>query len=280
MTAPLLALLSPLLLSLSPPPVQAQVTAAADTSPAISDATRQPAVHTLPRDRAPLATRVGPGDPLTFEAALAPSISATAYARAGGVVVRVQVHPAQVVAAGDTLAHLEPGLLRLRCELDAMHRDELQARLRRVLQLEREGLVSAYERERLQHEALRADLAYREAVLNLSQLVLTAPISGIVTHVHIQPGQRVSTGQACVALADLTDLQAELPIPMDRLAQVRLHQTVTAHLAPARALKGRILRLAPVIDPDTGCCLALARFPSAGHAVLPGSVARITVPAQ
>ena len=281
MTAPSLVPLTLLLtISLSRPSLQAEESPPPLAQAAVADATRQPVVDTLPDRGAPAATLVGPGDRLVFEAALAQAVSATVYARQSGIVDRVFVEPAQSVAAGDTLALLEEGLLGLRCQLDAMHRDELQTRLGHVRRLAKQGMISAYERDRLEHEATRADLSYREAVLSLSRLVLTAPVSGIVSHVQVEPGAPVSTGQPCFLLVDPTDLQVELPIPMDRLGQVRVDQPVTARLEPSAVLHGRILRLAPVIDPDTGSCLALVRFPAAGRAVLPGSIARITVAGQ
>jgi HlyD family secretion protein len=269
-----------LTLSLSPPSLQAQASPPLLAQAAVADATRQPAGATLPDRGTPSATLVGSQDRLIFEAALAPAVSATVYARQSGIVDRVLVEPAQSVAAGDTLAALDECLLRQRCHLDAAHREGLQTRFRQAQLLAAQGMIAAYELERLEHEAKRADLSYRETALTLSQLVLTAPISGIVSQVQVLEGAPVSTGQPCFRLIDPTDLQVELHIPMDRLGQVRVDQQVTARLEPSTVLEGRILRLAPVIDPDTGSRIALVRFPSAGHAVLPGSVARITVVGQ
>lgn len=278
-TRSLLPLALLLAVFLSPPSLQAQGSATLAQA-AVADATRQPAVTTIHEGSAAAATLIGSDDRLIFEAALAPAISATVYSRQSGVVHRVLVEPAQSVAAGDTLAALDDCLQRQRCHLAAAQRDELETRYRQAQILAAEGMVAAYELTRLEHEAKRADLSYRESSLSLSQMVLTAPITGIVSQVQVQPGAPVSTGQPCIRVIDATDLQVELPIPMDRLDQVRVDQRVTARLAPSTVLEGRVLRLAPIVDPDTGSRLALVRFPSAGGAVLPGSVARIIVDGQ
>jgi len=270
-----------LTVSVSHPSLHADDASQTQTHPAVADATRQPIVRTLPnRTSTAPAALIADERSLIFEAALVPSVSATVSPREAGVVSRVCVEPAQPVAAGDTLACLEEGLLRLQSALAAKRNDELQTRLQAVRTLEARGMVSAYELERLEYEAAQADLAYQEATLHQSRLILTSPIAGILTQVNVEAGVHVSSGQPCFEVVDPTDLQAELPIPMDRLRHVRVDQPVTARLAPQSVLEGRILRLAPVIDPDTGCCLALARFPSAGPTVLPGSVARITLAGQ
>ena len=209
---------------------------------------------------------------------LMPGVSADVRAGIGAQVQRVCVKEGDRVAAGDTLAVLDDGTLRLSETAVRVAYEKVKSRLKRAERMQARGLISAQQLEDLRYD-VEASLGRWDRVrMDLMQAVVQAPIDGVVAECGVTAGDRTSLRMLVFRVIDPGDLKAELFIPADQLSGVRIGQQVTARpdSGPERALEGRIVSLSPVIDPKSGTCRAVALFPGAGKAVRPGTVARIS----
>ena len=200
-----------------------------------------------------------------------------------GTIRRIVAQEGQTVAAGDTLVCLDDTDLRLAAEEYRLAYLRAQRFFDRVQQLNQRSLLSAQELEDAQYQAQTAQLRLQRAQLDLSRAVIIAPTAGQVTDLQVQPGSLVSLRQVLCQLLQAQDLKAALFIPVDQIAQLRLHQPVTAWPASAAqerlqnvsGLQGYLTHLSPTIDAQSGSCRAEALFPGAGRQFKPGTLVQV-----
>jgi RND family efflux transporter MFP subunit len=218
-------------------------------------------------------------EPLVLPVALEAAESAQVFTLQSGVVQRVQRTVGEAVALGDTLAGLEDGDLRLEEDAAALALQQAEKRLARIRPLFEQGGIAAQDLETLEFAVQTAQLRFRKAVLERERAILRAPIGGMVAEANVAVGERIAAGQVCFRIVDATDLQAELFVPVDRLAEVRLGQKVTAQgpASPAMRLQGSVVRISPLVDPESGRGAVRVRFPGAGKEVKPGTVVDVTL---
>jgi membrane fusion protein (multidrug efflux system) len=193
------------------------------------------------------------------------------------MVKTVRAQEGQHVAAGDTLVSLDDTDLRLAAEEYRLAYLRAQRFFDRVQQLQQRSLLSAQELEDAQYQAQTAHLRLERAQLDLSRTVILAPMAGQVADLQIQKGSLISPRQVLCQLLQAQDLKAALFIPVDQIGQLRLHQSVTASLttAPKETLTGHLVRLSPVVDPQSGSCRAEALFSGAGKHLKPGTIVQV-----
>ena len=117
---------------------------------------------------------------------------------------------------------------------------------RQALQLLREGTRP----ERVQ--AARAEVAAARAALEATEalaqdLVLTAPVAGVVISRNAEPGEILGAGQSALTLGEAADLFVRVYIPTRRLPLVREGQEATVRLDgfPDRPFTGRVAAISP-----------------------------------
>ena len=117
---------------------------------------------------------------------------------------------------------------------------------REALRLLREGT----RQERVQ--AARADVAAARASLagarSVAQdLVLTAPVDGVVISRNAEPGEMLAPGQSAVTLGEVAAPYVRVYVPTRLLPEVRQGQRAVARLDgyPTRPIEGRVVAISP-----------------------------------
>lgn len=211
--------------------------------------------------------------------ALEPARSASVCALIAGQVVRLAVQEGARVTAGDTLVWLADEELRLTEAEAQLTCERAQRFLDRVLQLHHRALLSAQELEEAQYQAQAARLRLQRAQLELSRAWITAPLSGQVADLQVQVGNLISPRQPLCQLLVTEDLKVALFLPADQVATLQVPQRVTGQvIATGQRLEGRLVRLSPVVDVQSGRCRAEILFPGAGRKLKPGTVVRVHLP--
>lgn len=116
---------------------------------------------------------------------------------------------------------------------------------------------STYELEQL-------ELAHDEARRALSYAEVRAPIAGTVTSRLVGMGDHINVNQHLFDIVDFNSIVARVHVPEKELGRLAAGQTVRV-VAPAlggREYAGRIERLAPVVDPQTGTLKVTVDVPS------------------
>ena len=117
---------------------------------------------------------------------------------------------------------------------------------REALQLLRDGTRP----ERVQ--ASRAEVAQARAALTAARsvaadLVLTAPVAGVVISRNAEPGERLAAGQSALTLGEVAAPYVRVYVPTRLLPGVREGQRAVARLDgyPTRPIEGRVVAISP-----------------------------------
>jgi RND family efflux transporter MFP subunit len=183
-----------------------------------------------------------------------------------GLVTELHAREGDLLEAGQLLAHLDVSTAEARRITLQAQLTESEARLRSATAklkranelfeaqvIAREQLDdSLYERDALQarSESLRASIA--EIDLSISQSVIHAPFSGVVTRKLTEVGQWVKEGDPVLEILSLDELEVAVQVPEIHIRKVRLGQSARVRLEayPKMALDGKVSVVVPEADPD------------------------------
>ena len=197
--------------------------------------------------------------------------------RVGGLLVKRLVNVGDVVKAGQALAQIDAGDLRLgqdaaRASLSAAQAQLAfgEAEFKRYVTLREQGFISGVELER-REAALKANRSQAEQAIAQARLqgnqagyaVLTAEVPGIVTAVDAEPGTVLSAGAPVLRLAHDGPRDAVFSVPEDRAAAMRalLGQPGALQLRPWGAeatVPATVREVAAAADPVTRTFLVRA----------------------
>ncbi len=188
----------------------------------------------------------------------------TVYAQAPRLVTRLLVEEGDRVRKGQLLVKLQDDEQRLALEKARIERDQARRELDRQESLFQQGLAS----EQTYNEAKRAfdqaRLAVEEAERNLAYTEVRAPIAGIVTERKVSLGDSVTVNQPLFRIVDFDSIVARVYVPekdLRRLAPGQPARVLAAALG-TEPISGRILRIAPVVDPKTGTVKVTVAVPN------------------
>ena len=235
-------------------------------------------------------------EPLNARIVYDESRTARVSAPVAGRIVELRKQVGDVVAAGEVLAVIDAP------ELGAAISDaaKAQAEVRRRAQaLSRARELYAGEvLPRKELESAEADLAQSEAEgararmrlanlnpgnlpLNGQRLRLVAPVAGVVTERHANPAMEVRPDLAdpLFVLTDPGQLQVAIDLPESVLAKLSPRQPVAVEVDawPGRIFRGRIERVAPVVDPALRRIQARASVENHDGLLRPEMYARVTL---
>jgi HlyD family secretion protein len=180
---------------------------------------------------------------------------------------QLQRGEASVAAARSSLQQTRTSVEQARVTLDLSRQN-----LKRQEELWKEGLTSRESLERAQNEvAVReAELKAREQEIrtreeqikqeeaslsttryNLSQVIISAPMDGIITRRNIEEGENVvvgtmnNAGTVLLTVADMSVIEAELEVDETDIPTVTLDQaaTITIDAVPDREFRGRVTEI-------------------------------------
>lgn len=158
----------------------------------------------------------------------------------------------------------------------AAQRDAAQAQLDLLLAGPTEEQIQA-----TQAAVDQARVALDQARLRLAQATLTAPMSGTVTALRVQPGEMVGTAQPVVVLSDLATLEVEVNLDETDVARVAVGQEAQVSLDafPGVEMVGEVTYIAPVAQAQVGVVLypVTIRLAPADLPVRAGMTADVTI---
>lgn len=134
---------------------------------------------------------------------------------------------------------------------------------------ERERLTAAKERERIELDIARQQLAYRKIV---------APFAGVITDLRVDLGVACEPRQPVVRLVELekvyfvADVAPALTATLKPGREVRLQIEIGSG---QREVRGTVEYLAPVVDPGSGLRRVKIIFENPGAEIAPGAVGRL-----
>lgn len=144
------------------------------------------------------------------------------------------------------------------------------------------------ERDKAETSVARAGVTLEEAQLALDRMSIVAPFDGVVATRTIRLGQNLSAGEEAFVVADPLDLRVVFYRPQRELAAFTARPsedlTLTATSEALRGVEfgGRVVRIAPTIDAESGSFRLTARMDGAPlddgpERLLPGMLLRLSI---
>ena len=133
--------------------------------------------------------------------------------------------------------------------------------------------VESADRANLGAQAQLADAKARlsSAEKMLRNTIIKAPFAGVVAERAVSPGDIVSPGSPMFTVIDPKSLRVAASVPASALADVRVGSPVVFTVNGSdRVLEGRVLRVSPVVDPQTKQVLLLASVPASAGGLVAG----------
>jgi RND family efflux transporter MFP subunit len=117
-------------------------------------------------------------------------------------------------------------------------------------QLQAGGDTSALETARAQ--LAQAQLDFDNAVADLSNTEIRAPVAGTILTLDLTRGQQVSAGTTAATMADVSNLQLTVNVAEVDIEQVQLGQPaeITLDALPGQSFEGTVTQMAPASDPE------------------------------
>ncbi|HET9034459.1 MAG TPA: efflux RND transporter periplasmic adaptor subunit [Dokdonella sp.] len=197
----------------------------------------------------------------------------------GGIVTTVSVKSGSEVKKGQLLIELNADdLIAQRRQLEA-NAALLKVNLDRARQqLAYKGISQAdFDSAEASYKAAQAGVNQQQALIDKRQL--RAPFSGRVGIVSLTPGSYVKSGDVVLTLQQLDPAFVDLNIPQDKLAEVKVGQTVVLSLEsmPDRPFLGAITAISPKLDVATRNAKVEASVPNSEKLLTPGMFANVAI---
>ncbi|WP_299567087.1 efflux RND transporter periplasmic adaptor subunit [uncultured Sulfitobacter sp.] len=176
--------------------------------------------------------------------------SVTVRSNAVGVITDLALTAGGYVESGEIIARLQDEEEEIALEQAKIQLENARADADRIERLEATGATTGV-RLRETTLALRsAELAVRQAEFDLSQRVISAPISGWVGIIDLEEGDRVSAQDMIVTITDRSDILIDFRVPERIVSKIRTGQAfdVSPLGQGGTTLKGEISAIDTVVD--------------------------------
>ncbi len=171
-----------------------------------------------------------------------------------GNVSQLHVEEGDRVEKGGRLLSLKDEQLRINLEQAELEYGHLQTDFQRAEELYAKDLMSEQEYADKRYKLERARLQLATVRLRLERSVITAPLSGVISHRAVGIGEYVTAASQVFSIINTTEPIAEL-----RLSQMYypvvgrgLRAEVRSDLYPQRLFHGEVKRINPTVDAASG----------------------------
>lgn len=128
----------------------------------------------------------------------------------------------------------------------------------------------------------QAEVALREAELNLDRTQVRAPFDGRIANLRAVEGQHVGAGQELLEVVDLDPIKVEVQVLEGEIRHLMpgRRASVTFAAFPGETFEGRIETINPVVDPQTRTARVTVVLPNRDGRIRPGFYARVSLAAE
>ncbi len=200
-------------------------------------------------------------------------------AKVGGEVTELLVEEGDRVKAGDILARLDGDRLRLEMQRALANLKKLEQEYDRNVELHEKGLVSAGAFEGIKYELDSLKAAYNLARLEYSYTDIRAPINGVISERFIKVGNTISANDPAFQITDMDPLLSYLFVPEKEFRRLKSGQSarMTVDAIPDEIFDASILRISPVVDPETGTFKVTLAVSDPSERLKPGMFGRFQI---
>lgn len=204
---------------------------------------------------------------------------AMVVAKVRGVVQKLNVEEGDFITKGQVMAQMEDEQLEIESLRAKSTMDRLYNDYQRNKELYERNLVSAeqFENSKFEYESQKAE--YELANLKLEYTQIKAPITGVISQRLIKVGNMVNTDQEVFKITDFDPLLAVLHVPEHEMNKLRKGQTsvIQVDAIKGQTFTGQVLRISPVVDPETGTFKVTIAIKDESKRLKPGMFGRVRI---
>ncbi len=178
----------------------------------------------------------------------------TATSEGMGKCIRVFVDEGDRVNTGDVLAELDKEELNAQLRSANAQLQKLRSDYERSKQLYEEGLAAKAEYDNARYSYEQQLASVNQQQVQLDNMTIRAPISGVVTIRHIQQGDLVSSNAPAFDIVDTNSYILTINPPEQLLPRVEKGQKalVSIDAVKGEPFEATVRRINPSVDPATG----------------------------
>jgi RND family efflux transporter MFP subunit len=216
---------------------------------------------------------------LTASSTLETEQMADVLAKTDGLVTRLHVDEGSQVSKGQVIAELEDADKRIALQQAKLKADAAKREYDRAVRSHGDSLISQQDFDRIRNTHELAQAEVESASLTLSHTRITAPFSGRVVDRAVVAGRHIKPGEKLVTIANLTPLVARVFLPERDVAGLKIGQAAELILEAAGAarLPGRVTKISPIVDTNTGTVKVTVEALAVTPAARPGSFATVRI---
>lgn len=194
-----------------------------------------------------------------------------------GTVMELYVREGDRVAVETPLAKLYNPTVNSAAERATIELNRAKRERNKASQLYEQGAISKREYQESNTAFKTAKSSYQEAQKSKANTLVRSPIDGVVSAVDIRLGEQ-STGRA-FQIVDPEKLRLVVSVPEKELHQLKVNQpvTITGAYAESGTTQGRLERIGPVVDSQTGSVKVFIDVPQVAEQLLPGQFVRAKI---
>ena len=191
---------------------------------------------------------------LRFSTNLEAEQSVAVYSQAARQVVDLRVEEGDRVRKGQVLVRLQDDEQKLQVAKVQGQLAKARREYERQERLYKDGLIPEQDFNQATYELKQLELQLEEAERQLSYTEVKAPIRGIVTRRLVNLGDQITVNQHLFDIVDFDTLVARVYVPEKELQRldVGLPGRITVPALGGAAYDGKVIRLAPIVDPNSG----------------------------
>nr|WP_279382610.1 efflux RND transporter periplasmic adaptor subunit [Acanthopleuribacter pedis] len=216
---------------------------------------------------------------VTSTAALQADRQVDIFPKAAGQIQKLSVEEGQKVHAGDVLVGLDGDDARLQLNQATVNLKRAKSDFERIRATYERKLVSTEEFEAKKFELDRMEAEYNSAKHKLEITQVIAPFDGTIVNRFVELGQTVQPSEKLFTLAALEPLEAEVFLPERKVGDLAAGQDVNFSRDDSfeNLFQGRVDRVSPVVDRETGTVKVTLSVPNAPSFARPGTYTHLRI---
>ena len=238
----------------------------------------KPAVNAVPVEVAK-ASKNAINASYSGTAALSADHEAQVTSKASGVLKKLYVEEGMAVKEGQLLAELDDAAAVASVAQAEALMHKADATFAYAEQSIKKNLIAKRDYDQANFDMLSQRAAYQTAKLQLTYTRIVAPVDGVIAERSVKLGNLIQVNQNMFRIVGMDPLQAVLNVPERQLGILKAGQTVQleADALVGKTFSGKILRVAPTVDPQSGTFRVTCEFHDKTGELKPGMFGRVEI---
>jgi len=205
--------------------------------------------------------------------------AATVTTKTSGIILDILVEEGDIVKQGDVLLVLESDEQVLSLNRAKANYDKSLNNYNRAQQLISKGLTNKEQIDNLKFETQSLKSSLDQAKMDLTFTQVKAPFNGVVVRRLVKIGNLIQNATAVFEVVDFNSLQAKIDVPEHQwhIMKKGLDVTFNFDALAGQEVMGKIIRISPVIDSNSGTFVVTVSIDNSDLLLRPGLFAKAKV---